>query len=189
MSYFPAFISIENKKILLVGGGKIALQKIKFLLDFTQNITILAPKISQEIEELIHKYDLYAINRNYSYADCKEYDIVIVAADVIELQKNIFEETRQYPKCFCSCVDNTDYCDFIFPSYIKKGDLMIAISTNGTSPAFSKQLRIFLESIVPDTVGEFLNKMKQYRKTLPKGKDRMQFLENEAKEYIKGWNK
>lgn len=189
MSYFPAFINIKNKKVLLVGGGKIALQKIKFFLDFTENITILSPEISKDIEVLINQYKLHFIHRNYQYADSKEFDIVVVAANHLELQKNIFEETRLYANCFCSCVDNTDYCDFIFPSYIKKDDLMIAISTNGTSPAFSRQLRIFLESIIPDTVEEFLKKMKQYRQTLPKGKERMEFLENKAKEYIKGWKK
>lgn len=189
MSYFPAFISIENKKVLLVGGGKIALQKMKFLLDFTENITVVSPEISEEIVALVNKYNFHYIQRDYQYTDSKNYDIVIVAANHLELQKKIFEETRLYVNCFCSCVDNTDYCDFIFPSYIKKNDLMIAISTNGTSPAFSRQLRIFLESIIPNTVGEFLNKMKQYRKTLPKGKERMEFLENEAKEYIKGWKK
>lgn len=86
-------------------------------------------------------------------------------------------------------MDLPNCCDFIFPSYIKKGDLTIAISTSGTSPAFAKNLRIYLEKIIPNNVNEFLKKMKEYRKTMPKGKDRMKFLDKQAKEYIEKWNK
>ena len=77
---------------------------------------------------------------------------------------------------------------FIFPSYIKKDDLTIAVSTSGSSPAIAKYLRIYLEKIIPNSIGDFLKKMKEYRKTMPKGKKRMKFLDEKAKEYIKTWS-
>jgi precorrin-2 dehydrogenase/sirohydrochlorin ferrochelatase len=84
-------------------------------------------------------------------------------------------------------VDLQQYCDFIFPSYVKKGDLTIAISTGGASPAVAKQLRIYLSKLIPNSIVDFLEQMKEYRKTMPKGKERMRFLDNKAKEFIQSW--
>jgi len=74
--------------------------------------------------------------------------------------------------------------NLIFPSYIKKDDLTIAVSTSGSSPAVAKYLKSFLQDIIPNNIGEFLKQMKDYRKTMPKNKQRMEFLDKKAKEYI-----
>jgi precorrin-2 dehydrogenase/sirohydrochlorin ferrochelatase len=81
-------------------------------------------------------------------------------------------------------VDNTEYCDFIFPSYVKKDALTIAFSTGGASPAFAKQIRQHFESIIPDSVGAFLQKMKELRATMPKGKERMHYFDTLVKAYF-----
>ncbi len=81
-------------------------------------------------------------------------------------------------------MDSVDYCDFIFPSYIKKDDLTIAISTSGASPALAKHLRIYLSKLIPSSISAFLNEMKKLRKTLPKGKERMKMLDKKAKRYF-----
>ena len=86
-------------------------------------------------------------------------------------------------------MDSVDYCDFIFPSYIKKDDLTIAVSTSGASPAMAKHLRRYLERVIPDGIGDFLREMKSLRKTLPKGKERMKMLDEKAENYIKNWSK
>ena len=113
-------------------------------------------------------------------------DIVIAAVNDIRLQEEMYFESRS-ERCLYNCVDIKKYCDFIFPSYFKKGDLTISISTQGSSPSFSKHLRIYLEKIIPNSVIEFLYEMKKYRNTLPKGKDRMKFLEEKTKKYFKSW--
>ncbi len=188
MAYFPAFIRFEKKSVLIIGGGVIAYEKLVHLLEFTANITLLSKDFSQNILNLINSNSLNYLKKEYELGDIKGYDIIIVAIDDISLQENIFIETREF-NCLCNCVDLPNCCDFIFPAYIKKGDLTIAISTSGTSPAFAKNLRIYLEKLIPNNVNEFLKKMKEYRKTMPKGKDRMQFLDKQAKEYIEKWNK
>jgi precorrin-2 dehydrogenase/sirohydrochlorin ferrochelatase len=81
-------------------------------------------------------------------------------------------------------VDNTDYCDFIFPSYVKKDDLTIAFSTGGASPAFAKHIRRHFEKIIPDSVGEFLKKMKALRSTMPKGPERMKYFDALVEKYF-----
>ena len=188
MAYFPLFLNLDDKKILLIGAGKIAHDKLMHLLDFTKNITIIAKTFHEDIVKLININHLKYIQKEYQEDDIKPFDILIVAIDDVFLQKNIYKESKKY-KCLCNCVDFLECCDFIFPSYIKKDNLIIAISTAGTSPAFSKHLKIYLEKIIPNSVISFLKEMKILRKSLPKGKERMLFLNQKAKNFIKKWDK
>lgn len=186
MSYFPAFLKLDNKKILIVGGGNIAYEKLNHLLDFTKDISIIALELSEKMQARVEKEKLQFQKRRYKKGDIKDVAIVIVAVDDISLQAEIFEESKSY-KCLCNSVDLVDYCDFIFPSYIKKDDLTIAISTSGASPAMAKHLKVFLQKIIPDGISEFLAEMKQLRRTLPKGEKRMKMLDKKAEGYIKSW--
>lgn len=187
MSYFPAFLKLDNKKILIVGGGNIAYEKLDHLLDFTKDIKVIALTLSQEMSDAIEKENLECEIRAYKEGDIKDYAVVIVAVDDIPLQAEIFQESKQY-NCLCNSVDSVDYCDFIFPSYVKKDDLTIAISTSGSSPAMAKHLRRYLQNLIPSGISEFLKEMKELRKTLPKGKERMQMLDKKAQDYIKSWS-
>lgn len=189
MAYFPAFIKLDNKNILIIGGGTIASKKLEHLLDFSSNIKVIAPQLSDNMKNLIEKNNLLYENRTYQKEDIKDFGIVIIAINDIPLQKEIYEESKIYSNCLCNSVDSVNYCDFIFPSYIKKGDLTITVSTNGSSPALAKQLRIYFENLIPNNISSFLNEMKNHRKMMPKGKERMDFLENKAKDYISKWRK
>ena len=188
MAYFPAFIKLDNKKILIVGGGYIAYEKLEHLLDFTQDISVIADNFSDEMMKRIKEENLEFTQRKYIPGDIKEFSIVIVAVDDIPLQSEIFQESKKY-NCLCNSVDSVDYCDFIFPAYIKKDDLTIAISTSGASPAVAKHLKLYLRSIIPDSISDFLKDMKALRKTIPKGKERMKMLDTKAQNYIESWNK
>jgi len=136
--------------------------------------------------ETIQQEKLHHEKRAYKNKDIDGYAIVIVAVDDIPLQAEIFQESKKY-NCLCNSVDSVDYCDFIFPSYIKKDDLTIAVSTSGASPAMAKHLRRYLQKIIPDNIGTFLTEMKNLRKTLPKGKERMKMLDEKARKYIQNW--
>ena len=184
MAYFPMYMDMQNLKVLVVGGGYIATEKLEKLVDFTKEITVIALKLEEDARRLIDENALTLYQRAYKAGDIEGFDIVIVATDTVELHKAVYEESRG-SRILVNSVDNTDYCDFIFPSYVQKGDLTIAFSTGGASPAFAKQIRRHFEKIIPDSVGEFLQKMKALRTTMPKGKERMKYFDELVEEYFK----
>ncbi|QOP43966.1 bifunctional precorrin-2 dehydrogenase/sirohydrochlorin ferrochelatase [Sulfurimonas sediminis] len=187
MAYFPAFLKLDGKKILIVGGGNVAYEKLEHLLDFTKDIHIIANEFSEEMLQRIEEENLVYEKRKYKKGDIREFAVAVVAVDSIALQAEIFEESKQY-NCLCNAVDSVEYCDFIFPSYVKKEDLIIAISTSGASPAMAKHLRKYLQKMIPNGISEFLQEMKKLRKSLPKGKERMKMLDEKAKKYIENWS-
>jgi len=188
MSFFPMYMDIQNLKVLVVGGGYIASEKLEKLLDFTKEITVISSDVSTETDKLVKEHCLTLYQRAYKRGDIEGFDIVIVATDTVELHQFIYEESRG-SRILVNSVDNTDYCDFIFPSYVQKGDLTIAFSTGGASPAFAKQIRRHFEKIIPDSVGAFLEKMKGLRSTMPKGKERMIYFDGLVEEYFKKYFK
>ena len=183
MSYFPLFLKIDTLNILLVGGGNIAFEKLEKLLDFSSAITIVALEPNPKLQQLAQKNHLTLHQRAYLRDECLQYDIVIVATNTIELHQQIFKESRG-SKTLVNSVDNTNYCDFIFPSYIKENDLTIAFSTNGASPAFAKKIKEHFKTLLPSDVGAFLAKMKMLRSSMPKGKKRMVYFEGLVREYF-----
>jgi precorrin-2 dehydrogenase/sirohydrochlorin ferrochelatase len=183
MSFFPMFMDMSDLKVLVIGGGAIANEKLEKLVDFTKEITVIASEVSPEAAQLIKNYSLNLDQRVYRTGDIAGYDIVIVATDTVELHKAIYEESRG-SRTLVNSVDNTDYCDFIFPSYVKKDDLTIAFSTGGTSPAFAKHIRKHFEKIIPNSTGEFLSKMKLLRTQMPKGRERMRYFDDLVREYF-----
>ncbi len=188
MNYFPAFLKLDDKKILIVGGGNIAYEKLVHLLDFTDDIDLIAQEFSDEMLKKAEENNLHFEKRAYKEGDIAAYAVVVIAVDDTSLQAAIFEESKKY-KCLCNAVDSVDYCDFIFPAYIKKDDLTIAVSTAGASPAMAKHLRDYLQNLIPENISTFLREMRSLRESLPKGKERMKMLDEKAKKYIQNWSR
>ncbi len=184
MAYFPAFINLDNLSVLIVGGGNIACDKLKKMLDFTKNIKIIAPNLTEETKEVIDENSLLYELREYMVGDIKGHDIVIVGVDDLDLQKAIYSECKK-SRVLCNCVDFIECCDFIFPSYIKDGDLVVAISTSGTSPSVARELKFLIKRVIPKSLSKFLKQMRGYRDSMPKGRERMEFLDKRVKEYFK----
>jgi precorrin-2 dehydrogenase/sirohydrochlorin ferrochelatase len=176
-------MDMSKLKVLLVGGGAIATEKLEKLVDFTKEITVITRELSPEAQDLIRDHCLTLYQRAYREGDIRDFDIVIVATDTVDLHRAIYEESRGM-RVLVNSVDDTAYCDFIFPSYLKRGDLTISFSTSGASPAFAKQIRRYFEQLIPENVDGFLQKMKQLRTELPKGRERMQQFEMMVQEYM-----
>lgn len=184
MSYFPMFMDMRDLKVLVIGAGSIATEKLEKLIDFTTEITVIAIRVEEEAQSLIEEHQLTLEQRAYKKGDIEGFDVVIVATDMVAMHKKIYEESRG-SRVLVNSVDDIVYCDFIFPSYVKKDDLTIAFSTGGASPAFTKQIRQYFEKSIPDNVGAFLSKMRSLRVTMPKGKKRMKYFESLVEEYFR----
>jgi len=188
VSFFPAYLSLDQRKILLVGGGAIALEKLEKLVEFSTEISIIATHVSEEFLALAQQHQLTLEQRAYVRGDINGFDMVIVATDTVELHRAIYEESRS-TRVLVNSVDDTAYCDFIFPSYVKRGDLTIAISTGGASPAMAKRLRLYLERLIPPQLEEFLHEMRALRQRLPKGRERMRYFEAKSDAFMKNYFK
>jgi precorrin-2 dehydrogenase/sirohydrochlorin ferrochelatase len=188
MSFFPSYLNLKDKKILLVGGGYIALEKLEKLTDFTTDIKVISKEVSDDFLEFSKRYNIEIEKRAYRKGDIDSFDIVVVATDTRELHREIYQESRN-SRVLVNSVDDTAYCDFIFPSYIKQGDLTISISTSGASPAMAKRIRVYIEKVIPPNIGKFLKEMKSLRESMPKGKERMKFFEKKSDEFMRRYFK
>ena len=132
MGYFPFYYDITGRTFLVIGGGKVAEEKVERLRRFTDAIIVIAPRTQIR--------GVRILRREYRGEDLALGDFVVAATGIRELDRKIAEQCRErgIP---VNTVDDQAYCDYIFPSIIKRGDLTVAISTSGTSPAYAMQLR------------------------------------------------
>jgi len=153
---------------LLVGGGKVALEKFEAMAsnDNALNLTIVAKEIIPEFAELLKKYpqiDLYV--RPFASADIMDKQLVIAATNNMELNDQLRSLTSEQHILF-NAADKPELCDFYLGSIVKKGNLKIAISTNGKSPTIAKRLKELLNDLLPEEIDETLSLMSAYRDQL-----------------------
>lgn len=162
---FPVFIKLENLKLLIVGGGYIGHEKLQSVLKNSPAtpLTLVATWISDEVRELAAGYEnVRLVEKPYSVEDLEDKDLVIVATDDRSLSEIIKKDTKQR-RILTNVADKPDLCDFYLGSVVKKGDLKIAISTNGKSPTLAKRMREFFENSLPDSVQSILDNLHTIR--------------------------
>ncbi len=165
---FPIFVKLNQIHTLLVGGGKVALEKFEALAsnDKTLNLTIVAMEIIPEFAELLKKYpqiDLHV--RPFASDDMMNKQLVIAATNNMELNDQLRSLTSEQHILF-NAADKPELCDFYLGSIVKKGNLKIAISTNGKSPTIAKRLKELLNDLLPEEIDETLSLMSTYRDQL-----------------------
>ncbi|WP_312329507.1 bifunctional precorrin-2 dehydrogenase/sirohydrochlorin ferrochelatase [Sphingobacterium sp.] len=165
---FPIFVKLNQIHTLLVGGGKVALEKFEAMAsnDNALNLTIVAKEIIPEFAELLKKYpqiDLYV--RPFASADIMDKQLVIAATNNMELNDQLRSLTSEQHILF-NAADKPELCDFYLGSIVKKGNLKIAISTNGKSPTIAKRLKELLNDLLPEEIDETLSLMSAYRDQL-----------------------
>jgi precorrin-2 dehydrogenase / sirohydrochlorin ferrochelatase len=157
--YYPVFLNLENKKAVVIGGGKVAERKILSLLKAKADITVISPDITARIAKEKQKGALKHINRRYRNGDITSAFLVIAATDSPRLNKRISDEAS----CLVNAVDMPSLCNFIVPSVIQRGLLTIAISTSGVSPALARSIRKELENIYGTEFSEYLKALQGIR--------------------------
>lgn len=153
MAYFPLFIELEGQSVLIVGGGRMALDKARKLMDYGPKITVIAPEICLELSEIT---GLHLIQRVFVPGDiCAEYAFVIAATDDNAVNRLIAAQCR-VRRIPVNVVDTQEECSFIFPSLVHRGPLSIGISTGGASPAAAVRIKSEIEAGLPASTEEML---------------------------------
>ncbi len=165
MRYYPVNLDILNKKCLVVGGGSVSTRKVLTLLDCCAIVTVVSPDVSEKLLELAGNGSITWKKRSYLASDLDGIFLVIGATDDEELNRQISADAEKI-NLLCNIADRPDVCNFILPSIVNRGDLVIAISTSGKSPAFAKTLRKELEKQFGLEYAEFLRLMGAIRKKL-----------------------
>jgi precorrin-2 dehydrogenase / sirohydrochlorin ferrochelatase len=164
MKYYPVCLDIRNRNCLVIGGGAVASRKVKTLLECGATVTVVSPEFAPELTDLEDEA-LVLIRRPYESSDVIGRFLVIGATDNESQNRKISLDAEKH-NVLCNIADLPDACNFILPSIVKRGDLQLAISTSGNSPAFAKHMRKSLEKLLGEEYTEFLQLMGAIRKRL-----------------------
>ena len=138
--YFPMFVDLTGKNVLVAGGGKIALRRVKTLLSFGAIIHVTAPELCEELSELERQGKITAEHREYQPGDTAGYDLVLAATDSRKINRMIWEECRERGVTV-NVADDKSLCDFYFPSVVMTEEAVIGINSGGEDPSRVKELR------------------------------------------------
>lgn len=165
---FPVFVKLNKLRTLLIGAGNIGLEKLTAIVNNSHqaNITIVAEVVSPEVYTLIANYPLVKVKqKSFDVSDLQDIDIVFAATNNNILNEEIRRVTNE-KGLLINVADKPELCDFYLGSIVQKGDLKIAISTNGKSPTIAKRLKQILNEGLPAELDETLQNMSALRQTL-----------------------
>lgn len=165
---FPVFLKIETLRLLIVGGGYVGWEKLKAVLDNSPgtSVTLVAETISNDIRQYaLQRNNIKLIEKSYDINDLDHADVVIAAVNDVTVSEQIRIDAKE-KKLLVNIADKPGLCDFYLSSVVRKGNLKIAISTNGKSPTIAKRLKEVLTEIIPDEMDDVLHDMQSIRQTL-----------------------
>jgi precorrin-2 dehydrogenase len=152
---FPAFLKLQGRHCVIVGGGAIAGQKLGGLLESGALVTVIAREASIAIREQATAGALQWKQRTFKPSDLDRVSLVIAATGDPHVNEHVYREAERRG-ILCNAVDEPERCHFYYPSVVRRGDLQIAISTNGKSPALAQRLRVEFESLIDNSYAEWL---------------------------------
>jgi|SRR5579862_8627705 len=179
MSLLPIFVKLAGRPCLLVGGGEVALQKIPSLLAAEAHLRVIAPRIRPEIAAFGSQGRIEVVKREFSDSDLNSTFLVIAATDDPAVNAAVYRGAVER-NILCNSVDDPPHCDFYFGSIVSRGDLQIAISTAGESPALAQRLRREIDEQLPGDLGPWLRDLGELRREVlavhPAGEERKLLL-------------
>ena len=189
MSLFPIFLKLVGRPCVVVGAGNIAESKIRSLLDAEARVTVIAPEALPAVAELAAAGEIAWERRAYRDGDLDGAFLAVAGTATPEVNRAMFAEARA-KEILCNAVDDPAFCDFYFPSVVKRGDLQIAISTAGESPALAMRLRKEINAALPADGGEWLMELGRLRREViaaePQSTERKLLLHDLAERSVCG---
>ena len=165
MKYYPLFLDITNRRCVVVGGGDVAERKVGRLLDFGASVVVVGKTLTPILETMKKEGRINHIDADYDKAFFDDAFLVIGATDRDDVNATISRDGKK-KGILVNIVDDPDKCDFVLPSLLKQGDLLIAISTGGKSPALAKKLREEMKQLFGTEYQTLLEVMGQLREKL-----------------------
>ncbi len=164
---YPIFLKTQTLHVLIVGGGNVAEEKLSFLTKSSPDakITIVSPMFRESTLKLAGKYNVELIRSTYNTEFLYGKHLVIATTDKPEINIQVYNDCRSIDK-LVNVADNPPYCDFYMGGIVTKGNVKIAISTNGKSPTTAKRLRQFFEDVIPEDISRMVQNLNAYRKTI-----------------------
>jgi precorrin-2 dehydrogenase/sirohydrochlorin ferrochelatase len=168
-SLFPMFLKLEGRNCLVLGAGSVGEQKIRSLLDCGAQIRVVAPWASTEVTSWAKSGLVTWIPRKFESFDLDGTYLAVAATSDVEVNHAIYREA-QSRGILCNVVDDPPYCDFYYGALVRRGQLQIAISTNGLSPALAQRIRKQLEAEFPPVYANWLEELGNRRESLFRAK-------------------
>jgi precorrin-2 dehydrogenase/sirohydrochlorin ferrochelatase len=164
---YPIFLKLHKLNVLIVGGGNVGLEKLSFLLKSSPNanVEVVATTFLPEIEILAEKYNLTLTKAKFKKKMLKKRHMVIACTNNLLVNKRIYDLSQER-YLICNIADTPELCDYYLGGIVTKGNVKIAISTNGKSPTTAKRLREFFEEVIPEDINKMVENLNEYRKTL-----------------------
>ncbi len=163
--YFPVALNIANKKCTVIGGGRIALRKVKTLLEFGATVFVISPRLCGELKKLENQNKIKVLHREFQKGDLKGSFLAVAATSNHKTNLNVAEDAHR-ENIYINVVDNSMLCDFIMMSYFRRKKLIVAISTSGHSPALAKKLRLKLQNMITKEYGDLIELIEDMRMLL-----------------------
>lgn len=149
-SYFPMFVDLSDKNVVIVGGGNIATRRVKTMLQFTRNVTVVAPKMTEELMELGRTSYAEVYVRPVKRSDLSCAYMVIAATNDRKLNDEIYRVCKE-EGIYVNIADDREKCDFQFPGIFKQEDLVVGIMTNGLDAKIARKVHVALEEALTNT--------------------------------------
>lgn len=152
---YPIYLQLKNRKCVVFGGGRVAERKVKTLHRYGASVTVISPDLTPELFRMWINAEIICHYRKYHSGDLKGYFLAISATNDPQINREIYEEAER-EKTLINVVDEPENCDFYVPAIVRRGDLQIAISTSGRSPAMAREIRKIMESLFDESYEEAL---------------------------------
>ncbi|MEK6646810.1 MAG: bifunctional precorrin-2 dehydrogenase/sirohydrochlorin ferrochelatase [Candidatus Firestonebacteria bacterium] len=165
MKYYPICLDISNKLCVVVGGGNVALRKIKNLLKCNAKVSVVAPDVIPQVKNLSKSGRIKLILRKFKKSDINKAFLVISATSDKLINAEVYKIAKQ-KGILVNVVDLPEFCNFILPAVVRRGDLTIAVSTSGSSPAYAVKIKKELELKYGPEYAVMLEKLKNSRKKI-----------------------
>ncbi|HEX3660601.1 MAG TPA: bifunctional precorrin-2 dehydrogenase/sirohydrochlorin ferrochelatase [Acidobacteriaceae bacterium] len=183
MTLLPIFLRLDQRPVIVIGAGTVALAKVESLLSTGARLTVVAPAAVESIRDLAARGRLTLHSRLFATADLDGAFLAIAATNDSAVNHAVYEEALRR-NVLCNAVDDPPNCDFYFGSTVTRGDLQIAISTAGESPALAQRLRREIDGQLPADLGPWLQQLgalrREIRDAAPAGPARTQLLHDLA---------